>query len=69
MGGGVGVLVLMAVALAAAVTIMLLTLNARWKSPAQILQEARENIFMGTVLVLLALGALLVSAFVVWDLL
>lgn len=69
MGGGIGALILVVVALAAALTVLLLTLNARWKSAAQILQEARENIVGATMLVLLALAALSVAVFVVSELL
>jgi hypothetical protein len=69
MGGGIGALILVVLALAAAVSAMLLTLNARWKSAGQLLDEARVNIVGAAVLVLLALAALCIAVFVVWELL
>jgi hypothetical protein len=69
MSGGIGVVILMIVAVAAALTVTLLALNARWKSAGQILSETRENLVPVAALVLLALAALSVAAFVVWELL
>lgn len=69
MEGGIGALILGVVALAAGISGMLLTLNARWKSAEQILHEARENAVGATALVLLALAALSIAAFVVRELL
>ena len=48
---------------------MLLTLNAWWKSTEQILREGRGTVGAAPVLVLLALVALAIAAFVVWALL
>lgn len=69
MGGGIGVLILGIVALAAGVAVVLLTLNARWKSGGQMRREARENLLPASMLVLLALAALSIAAFVVAQLL
>lgn len=69
MGGGIGTLILVVVALAAGIAVMLLTLNARRKSVGQLLQEARQNIVGASVLILLALAALSIAAFVGSELL
>lgn len=69
MEGGIGALILVVVALAAGVAVMLLTLNARWKSAGQLLREARRNAVGAVLLVLLALVALSIAAFVVSELL
>lgn len=69
MEGGIGALILVVVALGAGVAVMLLTLNARWKSVGQQLREARRNAVGATLLVLLALVALSIAAFVVSELL
>lgn len=68
MGGGVGALILLALLLAAGIAVMLLTLNARWKSGAQLRRQARENVVGATLLVLLAAAGVFIAAYVVMEL-
>jgi hypothetical protein len=68
MGGGIGAWILVIMGLAAGLTVMLLVQNARWKSAAELVREARRNVVGAVLLVLIGAGAVLLSVYVISEL-